>query len=70
MAENYQTYKATIEITYSSEVFPGDPDDVFQLADLEKGWIEDHFLSAIEAFDSDDKLASFIVLNVVPEIGE
>ena len=68
MAENYQTYTATIEITYSSEVFKGDPDDVYQLADLEKGWIEDHFLHALESFDSDEKLASFIVTSVVPEI--
>ena len=69
MAENYQTYTATVEITYSSEVFEGDPDDVFQLADLEKGWIEDQLLSLVEAFDSDEKDAAFVVTSVVP-VGE
>lgn len=70
MAENYQTYKATIEITYSSEVFPGDPDDIFQLAGLEKPWVEDTLLSAVEAFDSDDRIADFVVVDVVPVVGE
>jgi len=70
MATNYQTYTAHIEVTYSSEVFEGDPDDVFQLADLEKPWIEDQLMSLVEAFDSDEKQASFVVVSVVPEIGE
>lgn len=69
MTGNYQTYTATVEITYSSEVFEGDPDDVFQLADLEKGWVEDQMLSLVEAFDSYEKDASFIVTSVVP-VGE
>lgn len=70
MAENYQTYKATIEITYSSEVFPGDPDDVFELANLEKPWVEDQAMSFIEYFDSREKDASFVIVSVVPELGE
>jgi hypothetical protein len=70
MAENYQTYTATIEITYSSEVFDGDPDDVYQLADLEKGWVEEQAMSFIGDFDSPEKDAAFVVVSVVPEIGE
>jgi hypothetical protein len=70
MAENYQTYKATIEITYSSEVFDGDPDDVFELASLEKPWVEDTLLSTVEIFDSAEKMASFVVVDVVPIVGE
>lgn len=70
MAENYQTYKATIEITYSSEVFEGDPDDVFELAALEKPWVEDTLLNTVEVFDSAEKLASFVVVDVVPIVGE
>jgi hypothetical protein len=70
MAENYQTYTATIEITYSSIVFEGDPTDVFQLADLEKPWVEDQAMRFIEQFDSDEKDAAFVVVSVVPKIGE
>jgi len=70
MATNYQTYTATVEITYSSEVFEGDPDDVYQLADLEKAWVNDTLMSAVEPFDSEEKQASFVVVSVVPEIGE
>lgn len=70
MATNYQTYTATIEITYSSEVFEGDPDDVFQLADLEKVWIEDQMMSIASDFDSDEKDAAFVVVNVVPAVGD
>lgn len=70
MAQNYQTYKAMIEITYSSEVFEGDPDDVFQLAGLEKPWVEDQAMGFIEQFDSNEKDASFVVIDVVPVVGE
>lgn len=70
MATNYQTYTATIEVTYSSEVFEGDPDDVFQLADLEKVWIENQMMSIASDFDSDEKDASFVVVNVVPAVGD
>jgi len=70
MAQNYQKYKATIEITYSSEVFDGDPDDVFELAALEKPWVEDTLLSLVETFDSGDELANFVVVDVVPIVGE
>lgn len=70
MAENYQTYTATIEVTYSSEVFEGDPDDVFLLADLEKPWIEDIMMRNITDFDSSEKDAQFVVVSVVPEIGD
>lgn len=32
----YQKYEVTVKFTYESEVFPEDPDDVFELAELEK----------------------------------
>jgi len=70
MATNYQTYTATIEVIFSSEVFEGDPDDIYQLADLEKAYMEDKLMSLVEAFDSDDRQAAFIVTSVVPEIVE
>jgi len=32
----YQKYEVTVKFTYESEVFPEDPSDVFELAELEK----------------------------------
>lgn len=31
----YQRYEATVKFAFESEVFDGDPDDVFQLAAME-----------------------------------
>lgn len=70
MATNYQTYTATIEVTYSSEVFDGDPDDIYQLADLEKPWVEGVTMNFIDQFDSNEKDASFVVVSVLPGLGE
>jgi len=49
MAQNVQKYEATFTLTYTSEVFPGDPDDVFELAKLERPWIAD----AVQEFADD-----------------
>jgi len=35
MLGNYQKYEVTVKFTFESEVFPEDPDDVFELAQLE-----------------------------------
>lgn len=32
----YQKYEVTVKFTYESEVFPEDPSDVYELAELEK----------------------------------
>jgi hypothetical protein len=40
MITPYQRYEATVKFSFESEVFPGDPDDVFELAELEKDSIE------------------------------
>lgn len=31
----YQKYEVTVKFTFEAEVFPEDPDDVFELAELE-----------------------------------
>lgn len=36
MQTNFQEYEVTLKLRYTSEVFPGDPDDVYELADLER----------------------------------
>lgn len=63
MITNFQEYEVTLKLRYSSEVFPGDPDDVYELAELEKA-----------AAIVDIKLAfpdsEIIDLEISPVIGE
>lgn len=40
MLGNYQRYEVTVKFAFDSEVFPDDPDDIFELADLEKTSVE------------------------------
>lgn len=40
MLGDYQRYEVTVKFAFESEVFPEDPDDVYQLADLEKSSVE------------------------------
>lgn len=40
MLGNYQRYEVTVKFSFDSEVFPGDPDDIFELAKLEEPTIE------------------------------
>lgn len=35
LKQPYQRYEATVKLTFESEVFEGDPDDVYQLAAME-----------------------------------
>lgn len=51
MAQNFQTYEATIKLTYQSEVFPGDPDDVYELANLERPWVDQAAQVLAEEFE-------------------
>lgn len=48
MLGDYQKYEVTVKFTFESEVFPEDPDDVFELAKLEKATVEDTICSAFE----------------------
>lgn len=36
MLGNYQRYEVTVKFAFDAEVFPEDPDDVFELANLEE----------------------------------
>ena len=36
MLGNYQRYEVTVKFTFDGEVFPEDPDDVYELAKLEE----------------------------------
>jgi hypothetical protein len=36
MLGNYQRYEVTVKFAFDAEVFPEDPDDVFELAKLEE----------------------------------
>lgn len=66
--DNTQAYKATVTFTWTSEVFEGDPDDVFLLAEAEKKYLEAVCESAIIALNPVD--AEFEIVSVEPELGE
>jgi hypothetical protein len=64
MAANDQRYDVTVKLSYAAEVFPGDPDDVFQLADQERDFVRKELESV---FGSSVEISE---LTVVPVIGE
>lgn len=66
--ENIQSYKATVTFTWSSEVFEGDPDDVFLLADAEKKYLEAVCESAVLSLNPVD--AEFTIVSVEPDLSE
>ena len=59
----YQKYEVTVKFTYESEVFPEDPDDVFELAELEKPAVLTDLNVAFPELDVKE-------LSIVPVIGE
>lgn len=44
-----QTITATVEITWDAELFPDDPDDMYEVAELEKVALYDALRSALGA---------------------
>lgn len=66
--ENIQRYKATVNFTWSSEVFEGDPDDVFLLAEAEKKFLEAVCESALIALNPED--AEYEIVTVEPDFTE
>lgn len=52
--------QATVTFTYEAEVFPGDPDDVYEIINLEKPILEDtldNLISTLGGFDTEVTLA-------------
>jgi hypothetical protein len=62
-----QRYRATIELTWSSEVFEGDPDDVFELAALEEKFLAAVLDTATVALNPED--ATFDIISIEPVLG-
>lgn len=56
MLGDYQRYEVTVKFSFESEVFPEDPDDVFELAGLELDTVESVIRSSFDdvAFTSID----------------
>jgi len=63
MLGNYQKYEVNVKFIYEGEVFPGDPDDVYQLAEQEKSFIRGELDALFET-------AEVKSLTVTPVIGE
>jgi hypothetical protein len=59
-----QKYRATVELTWSSEVFEGDPDDVFLLAEAERTFLVSVLETAVLTLNPED--ASFDIQSMGP----
>jgi hypothetical protein len=65
---NTQTYRAVVTFEWSSEVFEGDPDDVFELAEAEKKYLEGICASAADALSVD--YGVYTVNSIEPVLGD
>lgn len=63
MLGDFQKYEVTAKFTFEAEVFPEDPDDVYQLAELEEKSVREQLGIAFPDLDVQE-------LSVVPVIGE
>ena len=48
MIRDYQRYEVTVKFSFEAEVFPEDPDDVYELAALEKDSVRDSINTVFE----------------------
>lgn len=63
MQTNFQEYEVNVRFRYTSEVFEGDPNDVYELAELERA-------TAVTAIEIAFPEAELFDLTVDPVIGE
>ncbi len=63
MLGDYQKYEVTVKYTFEAEVFPEDPDDVFELAKLEEKSVAEQLSIAFPELEIQD-------LTVAPVIGD
>lgn len=49
-----QKYRAVVELTWSSEVYEGDPNDVFQLAEDERNFLVSVLESVVLTLNPED----------------
>lgn len=63
MLGNYQKYEVNVKFTFESEVFPEDPDDVYELAQLEEKSVATELGISFPGIDITE-------LTVAPVIGE
>lgn len=62
--DNIQHYEATVKLTWSSEVFDGDPTDVFELAAAEKIFLATVLDTAVLTLNPED--AAFNIVSIEP----
>ena len=63
MLGDYQKYEVTVKFTFEAEVFPEDPADLFELAQLEEKSVAEQLSIAFPELEIQD-------LHVEPVIGE
>jgi hypothetical protein len=64
MLGNYQRYEVTVKFAFDSEVFPDDPNDVFQLANLEKKTVEDAIRSTFDEVEIESLSVEPIIITL------
>lgn len=64
MIGDYQRYEVTVRFAFESEVFPEDPDDVYELADLEKKSVEDTLKSVFDEVTIDTLKVEPIIIAI------
>lgn len=63
MRDGYQQYEVNVKFTFEAEVFPEDPDDVYQLAALEEKSVANELFISFPS-------ATIEELSVAPVIGD
>lgn len=66
MLGDYQKYEVTAKFTFEAEVFPEDPDDVFELARLELDSVEAEIFASFPSA----QMKELRINPVVPIIGD
>lgn len=51
MLGNYQRYEVTVKFAFDAEVFPEDPDDVYELAKLEEKSVAEALTTTFDEVD-------------------
>lgn len=53
MLGNYQRYEVTVRFSFDAEVFPEDPDDVYELAKLEEKSVAEALTTTFDEVEID-----------------
>jgi len=64
MVSDSQRYEVTLSFSFEPPVFEGDPDDVYELAELEKKSVADTIVSSFE----DAEILDLEIVPIIPNV--